>query len=157
MHIICSLIREINTIYILCYYIKINFMTYNRINNKNNTTSATCGEETVYPSGAHGLPPLFIFLVCCVVLLCVFSFWVPCCDVGYDFRIQSLPPVVCSRTHAMRLYVVRLCNRRIAANVWVDKGIHFVIECGLFEWMRISTGYFNICLSLYCCWRWHCQ
>ena len=49
MHSICSLIREINTIYILCYYIKINFMTYNRINNKSNTTSATCGEETVYP------------------------------------------------------------------------------------------------------------
>ena len=34
----------------------------------------------------------------CVVLLCVFKFWVPCCDVRYDFRIQtvfgsSLPPV----------------------------------------------------------------
>jgi hypothetical protein len=155
MHSICSLIREINTIYILCYYIKINFMTYNRINNKSNTTSATCGEETVYPSGAHGLPPLFIVLVCCVVLLCVFSFWVPCCDVGYDFRIQSLPPVVCSRT--MRLHVVKLCNRLIATNVWFDKRIQFVIECGLFEWMQISTGYFNICLYLHCCWRWHCQ
>jgi len=26
-------------------------------------------------------------LVICVVLLCVFTFWVPCCDIRYDFRI----------------------------------------------------------------------
>ena len=34
----------------------------------------------------------------------VSTFWVPCCDVRYDFRIQSmfgssLPPVVCMRAH----------------------------------------------------------
>jgi hypothetical protein len=33
-------------------------------------------------------------------LLCVFTFWVPCCDVHYDFRIRTmfgsfLPPVIC--------------------------------------------------------------
>ena len=44
--------------------------------------------------------------VCCAVLLCVFTFWVQCCDVRYDFRIQtmfgsSLPPVVCRRAHAL--------------------------------------------------------
>jgi hypothetical protein len=43
---------------------------------------------------------LLIFLVFCVLLLCVFTFWVPSCD----FRIQtmvgsSLPPVVCKRVH----------------------------------------------------------
>jgi hypothetical protein len=42
---------------------------------------------------------LLIFLVICVVLLCVFTFRVPCCDVSYDFRIKTmfdsfLPPVV---------------------------------------------------------------
>jgi hypothetical protein len=47
---------------------------------------------------------MLIFLVFCVVLLCVFTFWVPCCDVRYYFRIQTmfgsfLPPVVCSRAH----------------------------------------------------------
>ena len=36
----------------------------------------------------------------CVVLLCVFTFWLPCCDVRSDFRIKTmfgscLPPVVC--------------------------------------------------------------
>ena len=40
------------------------------------------------------------FLVFCVVLLCVFTFSVPYCDISYDFPINmmfgsSLPPVVC--------------------------------------------------------------
>ena len=39
-------------------------------------------------------------LVFCVVLLCVFTFWLPCCDVRYEFRIKgmidlSLAPVDC--------------------------------------------------------------
>jgi hypothetical protein len=42
---------------------------------------------------------LLIFLDFCVVLLCVFMFWVPCYDVRYDIRIKtmfgsSLPQVV---------------------------------------------------------------
>jgi len=28
-----------------------------------------------------------IFWVICVVLLCIFTFWVPWCDVRYDFHI----------------------------------------------------------------------
>jgi hypothetical protein len=32
---------------------------------------------------------LFIFLVFCVVLLCVITFWVLCCDASYDFRIKT--------------------------------------------------------------------
>jgi len=48
---------------------------------------------------------LLIFLVFCVVLLSVFTFWVPYCDVRYDFHIKtmfgsSLPLVVCRRAHA---------------------------------------------------------
>jgi hypothetical protein len=33
---------------------------------------------------------LLIILVFCVVLLCVFTFLVPCCDVRYDFRIKAI-------------------------------------------------------------------
>ena len=45
----------------------------------------------------------------CVVLLCVFAFWVSCCDVRYDFRIKtmfgsSLPPVVCRREHVLFVF-----------------------------------------------------
>ena len=49
---------------------------------------------------------LLIFLAFCVVLLCVSTFWVPCCHVRYDFRIKtmfgsSLRPVVCRKAHVL--------------------------------------------------------
>ena len=49
-----------------------------------------------------------------VVLLCVFTFLVPCCDVGCDFQIQtmfgsSLPPFVCRRTHVLFTLFVFVC------------------------------------------------
>ena len=41
----------------------------------------------------------------CVVLLCVFTFWVPLCDVRYDFCIKTMfglsLPVVCRRVHVL--------------------------------------------------------
>ena len=38
---------------------------------------------------------LLIFLVFCIVLLCVFTFWVPCCDVRYYFRIKRCSVRMC--------------------------------------------------------------
>ena len=54
---------------------------------------------------------LFSFLLFCVVLLCVFTLRVPCCDVRYDPRVKamidtSLPPVVCWREHVLFTLVV---------------------------------------------------
>ena len=51
-----------------------------------------------------------IFLVFCVVL-CVFTFWVPCCDVRYNFHIKSmfdssLPSVVCWRAQILFMLLV---------------------------------------------------
>jgi hypothetical protein len=48
----------------------------------------------------------FLFYFFGAVLLCVFTFLVPCCDVRYDFRIKtmfgsSLPPVNCRKTHVL--------------------------------------------------------
>jgi hypothetical protein len=69
--------------------------------------------NSAYSSYAPGFTPIFlvrsvliILLVFCVVLLCVFTFWVPCCDVRYDFRIKTmfssfLPPVVYRRPHTL--------------------------------------------------------
>ena len=52
----------------------------------------------------------------CVVLLykCVFTLWVPCCDVRYDFHIKtifcsSLPPVICRNAHVLFTLFVFLC------------------------------------------------
>ena len=53
-----------------------------------------------------------LFSFFCLILLCVFTFWVPCCDVRYDLRIKtmfgsSLPQVVCRRVHVLfTLFVV---------------------------------------------------
>ena len=49
------------------------------------------------------------FLVFCVILLCVFTFWVRCCDVRYDFNIKamfgsSLPLVTLRRAHVYLRY-----------------------------------------------------
>ena len=55
------------------------------------------------------------FYFFCVVLLCVFTFLVPFCNVRYDFRIKtmfgsSLSPVVCRRAHLKNiLFFVYVC------------------------------------------------
>ena len=55
-----------------------------------------------------------IILICCVVLLCVLTFWGPCCNVRYDLRMKtmfgsSLPPVGCRKVHVLfTLFVVCL-------------------------------------------------
>ena len=46
---------------------------------------------------------LLIVLVFCVVLLCVFAFWVPCCDVHYDFAWKR-----CSIRLYLQLFVGEL-------------------------------------------------
>ena len=53
---------------------------------------------------------LLIFFNLWFILLCIFTFWVPCCDVRSNFRIKtmirsSLHPVVCWRAHVVLLIV----------------------------------------------------
>ena len=65
---------------------------------------------------------LLIFLVFCVVLLCVFRFLVQCSDVRYDFRIptmfgSSLPPVDC-RGCSCLIYVICGCLRIVMFNTY---------------------------------------
>jgi hypothetical protein len=57
---------------------------------------------------------LLIFLVFCVVILRVFTFWVSCCDVRYGLRIEmrfgsSFLPVVCRRAHVLFTLFVFVC------------------------------------------------
>ena len=63
----------------------------------------------------------------CVAPLCVFTIWVPCCDVRYDFRRKtmfgsSLPPIVCSSAHVLfTLFVfayVQWCPTHIVLWCW---------------------------------------
>ena len=63
---------------------------------------------------------LLIFLIFCVVLLCVFTFWVPCCGVRYNFRIKtmfgsSLPSVVLSTLFVFLFYLPLSCVPYLAS------------------------------------------
>ena len=60
---------------------------------------------------------LFKNIFFCVVLLCVVTYWVPCCDVCYNFRIKmmfgsSLPPVVCRSAHVLFILFVFVCVQK---------------------------------------------
>jgi hypothetical protein len=59
-----------------------------------------------------------------VVILCVFTFWVPCCDVSYDFHIKtmfgfSLPPFVVLR---LMSYLSYLC-------LLTHSGVQHILYC----------------------------
>ena len=64
------------------------------------------------------------FSFICVVLLCVFMFWVLCCDVRYNFHVKtmfdsSLPPVVCRRAHVLfTLFAICVCLRIVVFNTY---------------------------------------
>jgi len=47
-----------------------------------------------------------VIVLCLLSYFYIFTYWVPCCDVRYDFHIKtmlalSLPPVVCKRDHVL--------------------------------------------------------
>ena len=61
-----------------------------------NTAGVLAEAGTDYPSRALEFSPVCFGEICvaifcsfCVGRLCVLTFWVPCCDVRYDFRIKK--------------------------------------------------------------------
>ena len=66
-----------------------------------------CSEFRVcLPQFFYGVRVVHFFSFFCVVLLCIFMFWVPCCNLRYDIRIKtmlcsSLPPAGGSRVHVL--------------------------------------------------------
>jgi hypothetical protein len=67
---------------------------------------------------------LLIFLVVYVVLLCVFTFLVPCCDVRYDFHIKK-------------------CSVRLCLQLFV--GLSYCVLCVC---LRILMSYCVLCVCL---------
>ena len=88
---------------------------------------------------------LLIFLVLCVVLLCVFTFVGPCCDIHYNFRIKtmfgsSLPSAVLYEGSS--LYLRYLC-------LFAYSGVRRILWCcGFF---LVFFGFFVFCLRLVSC------
>jgi len=93
-----------------------------------NTVGVLLEAGTAYPSRAPEFTTgflvgsvLLIFLVLCVVLLCIFRFWVRCSGVRYDFHIKtmfgsSLPPVLCSC--ACLIHVICFYLRIVVSNTY---------------------------------------
>jgi hypothetical protein len=81
-------------------------------------------------------PVLLIFLVFCPVLLCFFTFWVPYCDVCYDFHLKmmfgsSLPPVVCRRAHVLFMLFVFVCHSGVQHILCCVFVMFFLVLCTL--------------------------
>jgi hypothetical protein len=74
---------------------------------------------------------LLIFLgFFCAVLLCVFTFWVPCCDIRYDFCIKrcwSLLPVVGRRARVLFVLLIF---------VWYS-GVQHIMCCVFYFFLRL--------------------
>jgi len=98
------------------------------------------------------------------VLLCVFTFWVPCCDVRYDFCItmmlsSSLSPVVCRRVHIVftlfacvcvqwcKSHIVLFCLFRLMYPMLpVSLDCPFLISPSVFSYVYCTTILY-ICIS----------
>jgi hypothetical protein len=76
------------------------------------------------------------------VILCVFTFWVPCCDVRFDFRIKtmfgsSLPLVVCRRPGFM-FYLRYLC---FFAHSGIQHVLCYILFCFSSSMLQVSLDY----------------
>jgi hypothetical protein len=58
----------------------------------------------------------------CVVLLCVFTFWVPCCGVRYDFALKRCSIRLCLHLFVgglmSYLYIICVCLRIVVSNIY---------------------------------------
>ena len=111
-----------------------------------------------------------IFLVFCIVLLCVFTFLLPCCDIHYDSCIKtmfgsSLPPVVCRRVHDLfTLFVFthsgaqHLLYGVFAFFVFVLCVVHPVsLDCSFLIASSISLTFISRIFQLYRGGQFYCQ
>ena len=114
---------------------------------------------------------LLIFLNLCFDLLCVFTFWVPCCDVRSNFRItmmfrSSLHPVVCWRVHVLLLivhmYIVTQNGRFWKKHTWFSTTKVIILltrpKTPLVRWLNILLISSFICSSviwfcIFCYWK----
>ena len=103
---------------------------------------------------------LLIFLVFCVVLLCVFTFWVSCCDVRNDFRIKTkfglcLQLFVRGLMSYLRYLCLLACSgvQHILCCVFVFFFFVLCTLCCQFLWVVFVLFFFVLC-TLCCQFLW---
>ena len=84
-------------------------------------------------TGLDCIPPgfwmgsmLLIFLVFCVVLLCVLTSWAPCCGVRSDFRKKR-----CSVHFYLQLFAICVCFRKVVSSTYCVVFLFFFLLCSL--------------------------
>ena len=83
---------------------------------------------------------LLIFLIFCVALVCLLTFWVQCCYFRYDFCIQtmfgsSLFQIVCCRVHVWFTLFAYCCVQYILCCVFV---LFVFFLCLVYPMMPVS-------------------
>jgi hypothetical protein len=66
------------------------------------------------------------FKFLCVVLVCVFTFWVPCCNVRYDFYIKKNDARF---VHYLQLFVGELMSYLRYLCLFVYSGVQHILCC----------------------------
>jgi hypothetical protein len=87
---------------------------------------------------------LLIVLVFCAILLCVFTFWVLCCDVRYDLCIKTMfasffPPVVCKRAYLRYLCLLRI----LASNTYCAVFLFLFFSSSCVPYVATFSGLFD--------------
>jgi hypothetical protein len=113
---------------------------------RKNYTSRALELTSVF--GGVRVPHLFSFL-------CVVSFWVPFCDVSYDFCIRtmfgsSLPPAVCKRAHVLSTFSV--CLGIVLSNTYYVVFL-FCISSSCIHYFASLSGLSNFDCSFSILWR----
>jgi hypothetical protein len=92
---------------------------------------------------------LLIVLVFCVALLCVFTFWVPCCDVHYDCRINTVclnSICLCLFTNSGVQHILCIC---FCLCLFTNSGVQHIL-CICFCFVCVCFVYPLLPLSLDC-------
>ena len=132
-----------------------------------NTAGVLQEAGTAYPWRAHEFSPivlmwsmLLIFLYFCVVLLCVFTFVVPCCDVRYNFRIFKLRWVRLYRHlfvgRLMSYFVFCECLRIVMSNILSNQmSLHYMSHVVVSNTISTEKTIFESSLPPSVCMRVH--
>jgi hypothetical protein len=87
-----------------------------------------------------GVHVAHIFRFFCVVLLCVFTFLIPCCDVHYDFRIKT----IIDRLH-LQLFVGGFMPYLCYLCLFAFSGVQHILCCVFcFACLRLVSCVLNV-------------
>ena len=110
------------------------FITYHRVCNWSNMTSATCGAGTAYPFGAPefipsfqwGLSSLIFSFLCSVLQIVVSFFFCSLCCLSFDLQIHLQTLLIYQLSHVNVLVYFVDINTTVCCKIRTHKMLPFV-------------------------------